>query len=58
MSKQELLKLINDLPNDVSVEDLMYRLYIIERHNRAMTDIQNGDVLSADELKASILGNA
>ncbi len=58
MSKQELLKLINDMPNDASVEDLMYRLYIIDKHNHAMADIQNGDVLTADELRASIIKNA
>lgn len=57
MSKQEIQKIIDALPDDVSVEDVMYRLYILEKHENAMRDIQNGDIYSPDEVRASLIKN-
>ncbi len=51
MSKQEIQKILDALPDDVSVEDVMYRLEILDRHENAMKDIQNGDVFNADEIR-------
>ena len=55
MSKQEIQKIIYTLPEDVSIEDVMYRLYVLEKHENAMRDIREGDVFSAKDTRASVL---
>ncbi len=51
MSKQEIQKILDTLPEDVSVDDVMYRLYILGKHENAINDIQNGDVFAPDEVR-------
>lgn len=57
MSKQEIQKIIDTLPNDVSIEDVMYRLYVLEKHENAMHDIQSGEVFSQEETRAFLIPN-
>ena len=51
MLKQEVLNLIKKLPENVTMEEIMYELYILEKHKNAMVAIENGDVLTVDEVK-------
>ncbi len=39
MNKQEIQKILDALPDDVTVEDVMYRLYVLDKHENAMKDI-------------------
>ncbi len=52
MSKQEIQKILDAMPDDVSVEDVMYRLYVLDKHESAVRDIQNGDVFTPEEVRA------
>ncbi|HOU83850.1 MAG TPA: hypothetical protein PLA54_06465 [Spirochaetota bacterium] len=48
--KQEALKAISSLPETATIEDMMYRLYVIEKVNKGLDDVNNGRVTSHDNL--------
>jgi hypothetical protein len=51
MSKKEVLALVEELPEEVDVEELIYRLYLREKLARAEEDIAAGRTLSAEEVR-------
>ena len=52
--KQEALRTINALPDDTDIDEIMYRLYILDKIRKAQQDIQRKNVLSSEELKREI----
>lgn len=50
--KAEILQLIRELPDEVDVEELIYRLYLREKLEAAEADIAAGRTVSAEELRA------
>ena len=42
MVKEEALKLISNMADNVSLDEIMYQLFILDKHNKAMEDIKNG----------------
>jgi len=50
--KDEVLELLRQMPDEVDVEELIYRLYLLEKLAAAEADIAAGRTLSADEVKA------
>lgn len=48
--KQEALRTINALPDDTDIEEIMYRLYIIDKIRKGQQAIEQKQVLSSDEL--------
>jgi len=57
MLKQDVLRTINDLPDEVSIADVMYRLYVLDGHHRALADIAAGRVHSTEDVRNNILKN-
>jgi len=55
MLKQDIINTINTLPENVSIEDIMYHLYILDKHNKSLGDIDTGPLYSTDEVKRSIV---
>lgn len=55
MVKQEVINLINRLPESVTLDDIIYELYILQKHKNAMTAIDNGDVLTVDDVKGLLV---
>lgn len=55
MVKQEVISLISRLPENATLEDIMYELYILQKHKNAMAAIENGDVLTVDEVKGLLI---
>jgi hypothetical protein len=51
MVKQEIIDLISKLPETVTIEDIMYELYLLQKHKNAISAIENGDVLTVEEVK-------
>jgi hypothetical protein len=45
-SKFELEKLFRDLPDMIDIEELMYRLYFLQKINAGETNIKEGSTLS------------
>ncbi|KLU61615.1 hypothetical protein CEB3_c20480 [Peptococcaceae bacterium CEB3] len=55
MVKQEVLNLISSLPENVTLDDIMYELYILQKHKNALTAIDQGEVLTLEEVKALLI---
>ena len=54
IARTQLLKLVEELPETVEIEDVLYRLALRERLAAAEEDIREGKILSEDEVEAEI----
>ena len=52
--KQEALNTINDLPDDADMEEIMYRLYVLDKVRKGQEAAQQGSTISSDKLKQEI----
>ncbi len=50
MKKQEVLSILEDLPEELDPEQLMHELYLKARLERAETAVRQGEVVSHDEV--------
>ncbi len=50
-AKEEVRKMLEQLPDDVSLEDIQYHIYVREKIGRGLKDIQEGRLLSEDEVE-------
>ena len=55
MVKKDILNVINQMPEHFTFDEMMYRLYIINNHEKASHDIKNGNVYSTKEVRAALL---
>ncbi|HXH14434.1 MAG TPA: hypothetical protein VNP04_32300 [Alphaproteobacteria bacterium] len=49
--KDEVLELVRQLPDEIDIEELIYRLYLLEKLAAAEADIAAGQTLSAEEVR-------
>lgn len=49
--KQDVLKVINALPENVDLDEVMYKLYVLEKINQGKEAIKQGKKVTIDELK-------
>ncbi|MBI1821442.1 MAG: hypothetical protein HYR79_07000 [Nitrospirae bacterium] len=49
IAKSRLESLLKDLPDEVDTEEVMYRLYLLEKIEAGEADIKEGKVLSHSE---------
>jgi uncharacterized protein YicC (UPF0701 family) len=52
--KQEALDTIARLPEDTDMEEIMYRLYVLENIRRGQQDATQGKTQSAEEVLSDI----
>ena len=52
--KQAALKIIGLMPDDVSLEDIMYGLYFRQRIDRGLEELDQGKTVSHVEVKRSL----
>ena len=50
-AKQATLDLVKRLEDDVSFEEIIYELYVLEKIQRGMKDAEEGRVVSHEEAK-------
>lgn len=50
--KKEAQRLVNDLPDNATWEDLMYRIYVRQAIEAGLKDSDAGRVVSVDEVRA------
>lgn len=50
--KGEAKRLVNDLPEDASWDDLMYRIYVRQRIEAGLRDVEAGRVVDVKEVRA------
>ena len=55
MLKQDVINSINTLPDDVTIADVMYNLYVMDKHNKALADIDADRTYSTNEVRESIV---
>jgi hypothetical protein len=48
-AKEEVRKILDRIPDDVSYEDIQYHIYVREKIERGLKDIEEGHVLSQEE---------
>ncbi len=48
--KQEILELVQELPDEVDVDEVIYRLYLRQKLEAAEGDIREGRLISHDEV--------
>jgi len=52
--KEEALQAISTLPDNTPMEEIMYRLYVIDKVRKGQDAIKNGRTISTEELKKEI----
>ncbi|NOZ23637.1 MAG: hypothetical protein GXP25_21385 [Planctomycetes bacterium] len=60
MKKDQIRKeadlLLQDLPEETSWDDLMYRIYVRQKIEKGLKDSENGRLRTTDELRKKHLG--
>lgn len=49
--KQRIIEVVQQLPDDVTVEDAMERLYFLAKVERGIAQSERGDTISHDEVR-------
>ncbi len=49
--KAEAINAISELPDDVPLEDIMYRLYVLDKIHQGEQDVREGRTISNEDLK-------
>jgi predicted transcriptional regulator len=52
--KQEALNVISKMSDTAEIDDIMYRLYVIDKVRKGREAVQRGEVVSIEELKKEI----
>lgn len=49
--KQNVISLFKKLPEDATIDDMMYRLYVIEKIRKGQEAVMDGKTISVEDLK-------
>jgi hypothetical protein len=52
--KQDAIDAISTLPDDADIDEIMYRLYVLDNIRKGREDVENGNVISAEYLQREI----
>lgn len=50
-AKQDARKILDGLPEEASLEDIQYHLYVLQRIGRGREDVETGRVVTQDEVE-------
>ena len=50
-AKEEVLDLVKKLPDNCSLEDIQYHLYVRQKVERGLQEVESGKVLSQEEVE-------
>ena len=53
-TKQDAINAISSLPESATIDDIMYRLYVIDKVKKGLEAIDRGETLTMDELQEEI----
>ncbi|HLF78134.1 MAG TPA: hypothetical protein VJB57_11670 [Dehalococcoidia bacterium] len=54
VSKRDVIKLIEDMPENASLEDILYELYVRSEIERGLSDLREGRTLSHEEVARGV----
>lgn len=49
LAKEEVRKLLDQMPDDSTLEDIQYHIYVCSKIQKGMSDVEVGRLLSQDE---------
>ncbi len=52
--KQEVLETIGKLPDDADMDEIMYRLYVLDKVRKGQEAVAQGRIISSDDLRQEI----
>lgn len=50
-AKEEVSKLLENLPDDCTLEDIQYHLYVLQKIERGLKDTKEGRVYTQEEVE-------
>jgi hypothetical protein len=50
IGKQAFLELVSNLPDEIDLDEIIYRLYLKQKLEAAEKDIKNGNIISHDDV--------
>ena len=50
IAKQQIFELIKDLPDELDIDEIMYRLYVRQKLETAEKDVREGRIISHEEV--------
>lgn len=50
-AKEEVQKMLEQIPDDSSFEDIQYHIYVREKIERGLKDIEEGRILNQEEIE-------
>jgi hypothetical protein len=53
-AKQQAIEAIEQLPDDVALDEIVYRLYVLNKVHQGLGDVDAGRVVSSEALAAEI----
>ena len=53
-AKQDVESLLNKLPDNSSVEDIQYHLYVLDKVRRGLEDVRDNGALSQEEVETRL----
>ena len=53
-AKQEALETIGKLPDDTDMDEIMYRLYVLDKIRKGQEAVEQGQTITSEELKREI----
>ncbi|MFW6244638.1 MAG: hypothetical protein ACOC36_01995 [Fibrobacterota bacterium] len=48
--KEEAIRVLSSLPDNAPIDEVMYRLYVIDKISRGQQAIKDGQIYSAEEI--------
>jgi predicted transcriptional regulator len=52
--KQEIRRLVDDLREDCTIEDVQYRLYVFKKIRRGLEELDRGEGISEEEARRQL----
>ncbi len=52
--REEAINVISKMPDSASIDDIMYRLYVVDKVRKGREAVQQGDSISIEELKGEM----
>lgn len=53
-AKQEAMETIGKLPEDTDMDEIMYRLYVLDKVRKGQEAVEQGQTITSEELKREI----
>jgi len=50
-AKEEVRKLLDQIPEDATLEDIQYHIYVRQKIEKGLKDVEQGRVLSQEEVE-------